>query len=374
MNILIFNWQDIKNPLGGGAEVHMHQIFSRIVKMGHHVTLYCSTFEGAPSHETIDGINVVREGGRFVYNFFVPVRYLTRFRKEQFDIVVDDFNKVPFFTPVFVRKPLYFIVHHLFDRSIFREVALPVALPFYFIEKLGIAVARIFRIPVMVVSQSTKAELLKHRFPERDLEIVYNCVDHDLHRPDASRRSTAPLIAYFGRLKKYKSVDHLLHAFASVLQKVPDARLLIIGEGEYRLSLEHLAVQLGMKDRVQFTGFVDEQTKVRLLQEAWFMVNPSSKEGWGLTVIESNACGTPVLASNVPGLRDAIKDGTTGILYEYGNVDELAGKMIELFTDNALRKRLGMNAIDWAKTFDWNIAAQQTLKLLEQRIRTCREK
>ncbi len=222
----------------------------------------------------------------------------------------------------------------------------------------------------MVVSQSTKAELLKHGFPERDLEIVYNCVDHDLHRPDASRRSPTPLVAYFGRLKKYKSVDHLLHAFVAVLQKVPDTRLLIIGEGEYRSSLEHLAAQLGMKDRVQFTGFVDEQTKVRLLQEAWFMVNPSSKEGWGLTVIESNACGTPVLASNVPGLRDAIKDGSTGILYEYGNVDELAGKMVDLLTDNALRKRLGTNAIDWAKTFDWNIAAQQTLKLLEQRIRT----
>ncbi|HMD14700.1 MAG TPA: glycosyltransferase family 4 protein [Bacteroidota bacterium] len=373
MNILIFNWQDIKNPQGGGAEVHMHQIFSRIVKMGHRVTLYCSSFEGAPSHETIDGINVIREGGRFVYNLFVPIRYLTRFRKEQFDIVVDDFNKVPFFTPVFVRKPLYFIVHHLFDRSIFREVALPIALPFYFIEKLGIAVARIFRIPVMVVSQSTKAELLKYRFPERDLDIVYNCVDHDIYKPDARRRSASPLIACFGRLKKYKSVDHVLQAFASVIQNVPDARLLIIGEGEYRSSLENLAVRLQIQESVHFTGFVDEQTKVRLLQEAWFMVTSSSKEGWGLTVIESNACGTPVLASNVPGLRDAIKDDATGILYEYGNIDELARKMIELLTDNALRERLGTNAIDWAKTFDWNIAAQQTLTLLEQRIRVCRE-
>ena len=165
----------------------------------------------------------------------------------------------------------------------------------------------------------------------------------------------------------------MLHAFAEV-ERVPDIRLLIIGEGEYRRSLEDLARQLQITDHVQFTGFVDEQTKVRLLQEAWFMVNTSAKEGWGLTVIESNACGTPVLASNVPGLRDAIKDGTTGILYPYGNVGELTQKMVELLTDDVLRARLGQSAVEWAKTFDWNIVAKRTFTLLEQRILACQKK
>jgi len=114
---------------------------------------------------------------------------------------------------------------------------------------------------------------------------------------------------------------------------------------------------------------VDQETKVRLLQEMWFVVNPSSKEGWGLTVIESNACATPVLASDVPGLRDAVKDGETGLLYTYGNLDELAAKIILLIKDRSLRERCEVKAFLWAKTFDWKFAARQTISLLEQAIR-----
>ncbi len=68
MRILIFNWQDIKNPLAGGAEVHLHEVFSRIAALGHDVTLFCSSFEGAPHMEDMNGIHVIREGGRSLFN------------------------------------------------------------------------------------------------------------------------------------------------------------------------------------------------------------------------------------------------------------------------------------------------------------------
>lgn len=369
MNILIFNWQDIKNPLAGGAEVHLHEVFSRIAKMGHEVTLYCSSFKGSKREEVINGIRVIREGGRYLFNFRVPYRYVTTFARERHDIVIDDMNKIPFFTPLFVRSPLYIITHHLFKKSIFLEVAWPLALYVYLMEKAGFNLCRSRNIPFIVGSPSTKEELLEIGFPPAHVDIINYCVDHAVHRPDPSVRNKTPLIGYFGRLKKYKSIEQLLHAFCLVKNSVADLSLVVVGEGDNRASLESLSRELGISDSVRFTGFVDEQEKVRWLQKVWFAVNTSSKEGWGLTVIEANACGTTVIASNVPGLRDAVKNDVTGLLYEFGNVQDLAEKIHFLLDDEGLRRQLARDAFNWASTFDWDAAAKHTLELLQQRVK-----
>jgi glycosyltransferase involved in cell wall biosynthesis len=169
-------------------------------------------------------------------------------------------------------------------------------------------------------------------------------------------------------LKKYKSVEQLLQALPSVVARVPQLKVLIIGEGDDRPRLEAIARELHLQHVVEFLGFVSEETKKELLQKMWFKVTTSSKEGWGLTVLEANACGTPVIASNVEGLRDAVRDGETGLLYEFGNVADLTGKIIQLLTDGDLRLRLTANAIAWAKKFDWERSAEETLRLLESRI------
>lgn len=367
MKILIFNWQDIKNPLGGGAEVHLHQIFSRIARSGHEVTLYCSAYEGALPEETIGGIKVIREGGRSLFNFWVPWRYLTRFRKEKFDLVIDDMNKIPFFTPLYVRRPLFLIIHHLFDRSIFKEASYPVALYVYLMEKIGVAIARARRIPLFVVSPSTELEMLDHGYRKEDISFAYNCVDHDLHKVSAVPAKVKNQIGYFGRLKKYKSVEHLLYAFVRVRREIPGASLLIVGDGDHRKYLESLALTLELSESVRFAGYVPEDEKVRLLQGMPLVVNSSAKEGWGLTVIEANACGTPVIGSDVPGLRDAIKNDETGLLYEYGNIDQLSAKIILLLRDERLMARLTAGAVEWAGRFNWDAVALELAENLRKR-------
>ena len=118
-NILVINWQDITNPLGGGAEVHLHEIFRRIVKNGHKVTLLCSKYIGSLDEEIVDGIRILRRGNRNTFNFTVPGVYRELIQENDFDIVFDDINKIPFFTPLFVKKPLVAIVHHFFGKTIF---------------------------------------------------------------------------------------------------------------------------------------------------------------------------------------------------------------------------------------------------------------
>jgi glycosyltransferase involved in cell wall biosynthesis len=364
MKILVINWQDIKNPLGGGAEVHMHEIFKRVVAMGHSVTLYCSGFPGAPNREEIDGIKVVREGGRYLFNFHVPGRYLSKFRHEHFDVIVDDINKIPFFSPWFVKEPLVAIVHHLFGSAIFLEAPLIPAIYVSLSEKLAVRVYR--NTPMAVVSESTRQELVGFGFSPSNIVLVQNAVNIAQYSLPSQDVSPGPVIGHLGRLKKYKSVEHLLHAFAIVKLEIPGAKLKIIGDGDHRPALQKLASDLGLEKDVQFTGYLSQAEKVHQLHQLSVAVNCSAKEGWGLTVIEANACGVPVVASDVPGLRDSVVDEKTGLLYEFGNIEQLAQKIMLVLRDENLRNRMRQNAIEWGRSFDWEESAKKMICFLER--------
>lgn len=368
MNILIFNWQDITNPLGGGAEVHMHEIFKRIAAKGHSVTLYCCQYDKASSEEIIDGVKIIREGGRNIFNAYVPWRYLTRFRREKFDIIIDDINKIPFYTPIYVNSPLLGISHHFFGKSIFREAGFLAGSYVYAAEKMVDWVYR--STPMVVVSESTLNEFIERGFKRENFSIVPNCIDQQNFPMKVGEKNSNPVVAYFGRLKKYKSVDHVLYAFAKIVQVVPDARLHIMGSGDFRPFLEKLAQSLGITDKTTFFGYVSEEQKIQLLSEASCVVNPSIKEGWGITNIEANACGTPVISANVPGLRDSVQDGKSGLLYEYGNIDQFALKLKDILTNASLCNSLSHGAVEWAKEFSWDKSASLMMDRCEEVIKT----
>lgn len=355
MKILIFNWQDITNPLGGGAESHLHEIFKRVAARGHEVTLYCCAHGTAPSEEIIDGIKIIREGNRNLFNFFVPLRYFVRFRHEKFDIVIDDINKIPFYTPLFVREPILAISHHFFGKSIFLEAGKIAGSYVYAAEKFMDFVY--MNTQFAVVSESTLEEFLKRGFNRDNFSIIPNCIDREKYPFVLSQKNPTPVIAYFGRLKRYKSADHLLKAFALIQKDVPNVELQILGTGDFRPELEKLARQLGIAEKTTFFGFVSDEKKLELLSKAICMVNPSMKEGWGITNIEANACGTPVISANSPGLRDSVSNGESGLLYEYGNVEELAEKLRMILTDAVLSQKLRQGAISWAKKFNWENSA-----------------
>jgi glycosyltransferase involved in cell wall biosynthesis len=361
--ILVINWRDIKNPEAGGAEVHYHEIFRRIADMGHEVTLLSSRYPGSPREEVVDGVRVVRRGPKFLFNYYVPLSCRRLLKETPFDIVVDDINKVPFYTPLYVTKPILAMAHHLFAETIFIETILPLALYIYLGEALIPLVYR--RTPFTVVSESTKNDLAQRGIPAENMRIIYNAVDHDQYSPDPARKSPEPLIGYVGRIKKYKSIDHLIRACKLVFERHATARLEIAGSGDYLKDLEALARELGMADRVSFRGFVSAEEKVDILRRSHVVVNTSSKEGWGVTVVEANACGAPVIASDVPGLRDAVVDGETGFLVPYGDIEGFAARISEVLDDRALRDRLSEGAVAWAGRFTWDESARATLGAIE---------
>lgn len=363
MRILLLNWQDIKNPFGGGAEVYLHQIFKRLATQGHSITLLCCKYPGSSREEEIDGIRVIRKGNRNTFNYRVPIEYTHRLRHEHFDIVIDDINKIPFYTPLFVRKPLLGMVMHLFGTSIFKEASIPAASYVYSTEQLALSVYR--NTPLVAISESTKQELLANGFPEKNIFLVPCAVNHATYHQLADVKRTEPMIGYIGRIKKYKSVDHLLRAFTIVLKEMPNAKLIVVGEGDGRPAFQQLSRELHIDGATTFTGFLPLEEKVRMLNRIQLVVNTSAKEGWGLTVTEANACGTPAVASDVPGLRDAVRDGETGLLYEYGNIEQLAEKILLLLRDDQFRSRLSSGALAYAQSLTWDTSAKIMLDVIE---------
>jgi glycosyltransferase involved in cell wall biosynthesis len=360
--ILLINWRDIKNPDAGGAEVHYHEIFKRIVAMGHEVTLLSYRYPGGSEEEVVDGIRVVRRGGKFLFNYRVPFACRRLLKKECYDIVVDDINKVPFYTPLYMSMPILALEHHLFAETIFLEVPFPVAAYIYLGELLIPAVYR--RTRFTVVSESTRQDLAGRGIPYDNMTVIHNAVDHDVYRADFSRKSELPLIGYVGRIKRYKRIDLLVKAAKVAFERFPSAGMEIAGSGDYLTELKALAAELGIADRIVFRGFVSEQEKVDILQRSHVVVNTSSKEGWGVTVVEANACGTPVIASDVPGLRDAVAHGTSGYLVPYGDVDAFADRICAVLASRRLREELSQGAVEWAAQFTWDESARATLAVI----------
>lgn len=365
-NILVINWQDISNPLGGGAEVHLHEIFRRVVAKGHRVTLLCCRYPGAKDEEIIDGIRIIRRGRRNTFNFFVPSAYKALVKNNSYDVVFDDINKIPFFTPLFVKEPIIAIVHHFFGKSIFLEVTFPQACYVYLSERLVPVIYS--SVPFAVVSKSTRRELVD-RGVRSKIDLLPNAVDLSRYSVIEGIKSKIPLVGYFGRIKKYKSIDHFLQLIPSVLKKFPQAQFIIVGEGYHRQNLERFAQSLGIDDKVLFTGTVSHREKVVLLNQMWVAVNPSPKEGWGLTVIEANACGTPVVAADSPGLRDSVVKNKTGLLYEYGNIEHMNEAVCRLLKNDKLRANLSKNARKWAEGFNWDNSAELAIELITETLK-----
>ncbi len=364
-NILVINWQDITHPLGGGAEVHFHEIFKRVAGAGHSVTLLCCHYDEAPFEEVIDGIRIVRRGKRDFFNYYVPGAYRELAAQQKFDIVFDDINKIPFYTPFFVKEPLVALAHHFFGKSIFLEVSFQYASYVFLSEFLVRFVYR--RTPFAVVSESTKQELL-HWGVRSSIDLLPNAVDLARYKVLPEAKAKRPTIGYLGRIKKYKSVDHIIKAMPRILQQIPGAVLKIVGDGDALAELKVLSDALHLNEHIVFTGHVSHEEKVRLINESWVVVNPSSKEGWGLTVIEANACNVPVVAANSPGLRDSVIDGETGVLYEYGDLQQLADSVVELMQHQEKREKYAAAARSWAEKWNWSESAQKAIEIIEKNV------
>jgi len=358
LRILAVNWRDRKNPEAGGAETHLHELLERLAAWGHAVTLLAAGWKGAVAQERYGGLRVLRGGGPLTANFALAAKARRLLEREPFDLIIEDVNKVPFFLPLISDLPCLLVVPHLFGATVFRETNPIFASYVWLMER---AVPAVFsRAGVLAISPSTRDDLVARGFDRKRIDVNYCGFDAGpFGPPDPPPRAPRPTIIHTGRLRKYKGADLVIRSFDLIRRALPEAGLEIVGDGPERPALERLRSELGLDDSVTFHGFVELPAMVDLLYRSHLFLNASPKEGWGLTVVEAGACGVPTVAADSPGLRDSVRDGETGLLVPYGDVEAMAEAALELLMDEPRREAMGRAAARRARSFSWDEGARR---------------
>ena len=362
------------HPAAGGAEKHLHRIFGKIVEMGHTVVLFTTSFPGAKEREVVDGIQVIRKGGDLMFQLTVALNLKKLDREFNFDVVVEDLNKLPVFAHWFVRKPLLVQMHHLWRKSIFAEAIFPIAFMVWFFERI---IPFFYRTQnFVVVSPSTKKELAEIGVDESRISVIYNGSEMPnfpgenlaTSAAESCENAVEPYFIWLSRVHRYKGIWTALEAFEKFSKSHSEVKLYIVGDGPLLKKLPAWIKSHGLDGKVVLTGFVTGAHKYELLSSSLALLQTSYKEGWGLTVMEAAQLCKTTIASDVPGLCDSVRDGETGILFPSGDAAACASAMEKIYSDAELRASLGKNAKCYAESFSWEKSARETLELLERTV------
>jgi glycosyltransferase involved in cell wall biosynthesis len=355
--VVFLNWRDLAHPQAGGAELYCQSVAERFAAAGARVTLLTARPDGLPAVEQVRGVTVRRAGGTFgVYQ--EALRWLAAHRR-RVDAVVDCQNGIPFFSPLALRRvtPVVQVLHHVHQRQFPLYFPGPAARVGQLLESDGSR--RVYgRRPIAAVSPSTRAEAREVLGLAGPRHLVPNGVTPAPTGP-RPEPAGAPAIVCVGRLVPHKRLHLLLDAVATLRARWPSLEVHLVGDGPDRDRLTAHAAGLGLAEpTVRWHGYVDAGTRDRLLATAWLTVNPSHGEGWGLSVLEANAYGVPAVAYDVPGLRDAVRDGVTGWLAADGApLAPTLGRALAALADPVVATAWRDRARAWAGSFSWDATA-----------------
>ena len=359
MRILILNWRCPRNPRAGGAELVTFEVARRFVQWGHSVEWFAATYAGASPEEDIEGVRILRSGRQWTVHWHAFRRYRRRLRAN-FDAVIDEVNTIPFFTGLWADVPRFMLIHQLAREVWWYESPFPFSALGFLLEPIYLRLYRNF--PVLTVSVSTQQDLIKMGFIG-PITIVPEGIEPIT---EVSRLKAAnPTFLYVGRLAPSKRVNDIVLAFARFHESFASGQLWLVGTGsvKYTRRLIALVDKLDIGPNVRFFGHVPAEEKHRLMAAAHGLVMASTREGWGLVVTEANACGTPAVVYDVPGLRDAVRHEKTGLVVKVSPA-ALAGGMTRLISDPELYRRLAIGASKWSREFSFDKSAAAIGKVL----------
>ncbi len=358
--IHILAWRDLADVEAGGSEVHASKIAALWARAGIEVSMRTSYAQGSLPESVRDGYRVVRKAGRYLV-FPRAVASEISGRSGKRDGLVEIWNGVPFFSPIWARGPRVTWLHHV------HEAMWPMVLPPK-LARAGQILERHIAPPfyrstkVITLSESSRATIIDRMgLRATNISVVPPGID-PMFEPGGEKSATPKIVAV-GRLMPSKSFDTLIDAVRRVRDKVP-ATLVIVGEGYEREALERRVRELDAEEWCELPGRISASDLVDHYRSAWVLASASQSEGWGMTITEAAACGTPAVATRIAGHVDAIDDGVTGMLVYGGS--ELADALTRVLDDIDLRSRMADAATRRARTFTWERTAHDTLSVLAQ--------
>lgn len=355
--VRVLAWRDLDDPEAGGSELHMDEVLSRWAAAGLRVDARTSAVVGQPARIRRHGYFVEREGGR--YQVF-PQSFLRGWRRDrhEFDALVEIWNGIPFFGPLWFRGPRLTILHHVHSEMWKLAMPEPLASFGWWVERVVAPV--VYRRETVSTLSTSSAEDLAELLALRHAHVTP--VGVSAFFSPGGARSPAPLVVAVGRLVPVKQYDKLIAQFVRVHARVPEARFVIVGEGYLRSDLESQIAEAGGREWITLAGHVSDEELRDLYRSSWLVTSHSLREGWGMSITEAAACGTPAVVVDIAGHRDAVLDGVTGVLVPEAR--PLGEAIADLLTDDARRTQMADAALAHAATLSWDAVARRLFELL----------
>lgn len=359
----LLSWRDLEDVEAGGSEVHAAELARHWAAAGLEVTWRSSYASGHPTEAVRDGYRVIRRAGRYlVFPRAVASEVLGRHGAS--DALLEIWNGMPFFSPLWYRGPRAVMLHHVHAEM--WQMVLGDDNPA--LARLGDTIERRIAPPlyrrsrIITPSESARDEIVSLlHIPATQVEVVHNGIA-SAFRPGGPK-TAHPSVLVVGRLVPVKRHDLMVRAAALARAEVPDLTLTIVGEGYEREHLQSVIAHLGAEDWVELTGHLREEELVARYQASWVVASASAREGWGLSLTEAAACGTPAVATHIAGHRDAVRDGVSGVLTD-GTAEALAGGLVQVLRDEPTRDRLRRGALQRATELSWEKTALGVMRVL----------
>ena len=347
LKLLIVNHRDPFHPRAGGAEIDLLETFKRLAHKGFEVHWLS---EDAGQSGEVEGIRFIRAGNSFTLHLH------SLLKAGKYQLVLDSVaHAVPFLSNL-VNTCTVAKIHHV------HQEVLPYELPPYAAYPLKLA-ERFCRFygNVVVPSNYTKGEAVKLGISPHKITVIPEGMNHSLYTP--GEKSDQPFILWLHRMKRYKNPLDAVEAFKLARERGLKAKLVMAGGGEMEYRVREEAKRV---DGVEVLGRVGEEEKRVLLRRAWLFLSTSLMEGWGLSVLEANASGTPALVYGVGSLNELVIDGVNGFKVRYGDVEDMAELMVQLFEDQKRLRGLWNSSHVESLKYDWDRTADMYYQYLTE--------
>lgn len=360
MRILIFNWRDPKNPRSGGAEIVTFEHAKSWIKAGNEVYWYTSEFKNSLKKEVVKGVVFIRQGNALTVYLFAPLFYL--FSKIEFDLVIDEIHGLPFFTPLYVKKPKIAFIHEVAEEIWDYMYPFPINKIGRFIESFYFKVYK--KVVFWTDANSTIDDLVKFGIRRENCKAI-PCPINNKCLNKLPIKEKIPTFIFVSRIVKMKGIEEVIKAFKLIDEKIK-AQLWIVGDGDkkYINKLKNFVKKNNLSQKITFFNRVTDSKKLKLMRKAHLLLHASIKEGWGLVVLEAASQGTPAIVHNISGLRDTVKDKKTGIVLKENSPKQMANEAWQLLKEKEIYNKLQKNCLIWAKSLTWKKASNESLKLL----------
>lgn len=361
LRVLFLATRDSTHPGVAGGDINMWECARYLASKGHSVTFAASRYPGSLPEETCEAVHIVRLGGIRTL-WLTSFWYYVRQCRSKYDVVIAEGfggSRIPRLAPLYVREPIVTEWRQI-HRAIFKAQYHPAVVPLLNILEHATAVLH-RNSRVIAYTDEWKQQFPALGFPPQNVFVVPVSIREHWLSIGSRPLNREPNLVWLGKFRRYKYPDVPISVMPRILQRVPNARLVLAGRHDdrrYEGHLQRLVQRLDLGSNVEFRFDISEAEKEELLLRARALLLPSAVEGFGIVVLEANACGVPVVASTgVP--PSVVVGGLNGLRYDEGDLTGLADQATRLLTDDEVFNRLSRSGTLFVRDFGWEAAGRK---------------